>query len=314
MFDTTSFTDRGSSPRTKAEELVDQSMDASAEQFCQAMLAGDQKDADQLMGELLELHRSLGKIYTRVIGPALARVGDSWCRGDIGVDAEHLATEIVISQMERLRAQTTRRDFRSPYRVLVSCVEGERHFIGARMVADLCLERAWNVDFLGADVPHGPLIDMIQRREPQVLALSMTMADGFIKACELIDAVKRVAPSLRIVIGGQGVPSDASLKSFGSGCEISRSAEDGVETIARVLRTVRPGAALKEYQLVLSRRVRELRGQKGWTQEQLAEATRVTRVCIVAVEGGKQNVSMDILVRLANALNVAPEVLLSDDR
>jgi transcriptional regulator with XRE-family HTH domain len=59
--------------------------------------------------------------------------------------------------------------------------------------------------------------------------------------------------------------------------------------------------------------VRELRTKKGWTQEQLAEATRVTRVCIVAVEGGKQNVSMDILVRLANALAVTPEALLASD-
>jgi UDP-N-acetylglucosamine 1-carboxyvinyltransferase len=68
---------------------------------------------------------------------------------------------------------------------------------------------------------------------------------------------------------------------------------------------------LKEYQLVLARRVRELRTHRGWTQERLAEATKVTRVCIVAVEGGKQNVSMDILIRLANALGVAPESLLS---
>ena len=31
----------------------------------------------------------------------------------------------------------------------------------------------------------------------------------------------------------------------------------------------------------------------------------MARACIIAVEGGKQNVSMDILVRLANALEVA---------
>ena len=61
------------------------------------------------------------------------------------------------------------------------------------------------------------------------------------------------------------------------------------------------------------RRVRELRTRKGWTQEQLAEAARVTRVCIVAVEGGKQNVSMDIVVRMANALGIKPEGLLTGE-
>jgi transcriptional regulator with XRE-family HTH domain len=70
---------------------------------------------------------------------------------------------------------------------------------------------------------------------------------------------------------------------------------------------------LREYLLTLARRVRELRTNRGWTQEKLAEATRVTRICIVAVEGGKQNVSMDILIRLANALSVPPDVLLSSE-
>jgi len=45
----------------------------------------------------------------------------------------------------------------------------------------------------------------------------------------------------------------------------------------------------------------------------IKQALHVSRVCIVAVEGGKQNVSMDILVRLANALAVTPEALLASD-
>ena len=69
---------------------------------------------------------------------------------------------------------------------------------------------------------------------------------------------------------------------------------------------------LKEYLNELGRRVRELRGQQGWTQEQLAESSKLTRGFIVAVEGGKQNVSMDVVVRLANALGISPEDLFVD--
>jgi DNA-binding XRE family transcriptional regulator len=92
---------------------------------------------------------------------------------------------------------------------------------------------------------------------------------------------------------------------------VARDAAEGIDLIATVLRSDRPKAMLKEYLLTLAQRVRELRTNKGWTQEQLAEATHVTRICVVAVEGGKQNVSMDILIRLANALGVSPELLLS---
>ena len=61
----------------------------------------------------------------------------------------------------------------------------------------------------------------------------------------------------------------------------------------------------------MGRRVRDLRQQAGWTQEQLAKATRLTRAYIVAVEGGKQNVSMDVVIRVANGLGVAPDQLLA---
>jgi DNA-binding XRE family transcriptional regulator len=98
------------------------------------------------------------------------------------------------------------------------------------------------------------------------------------------------------------------------GGAIARNVGDGVEIAHKFLRANRPKAILKEYLFALGRRVRDLRLQKGWTQEQLAEGARVTRVCIVAVEGGKQNVSMDIVVRLANALGVSPEGLMADGK
>lgn len=285
--------------------------DGKQKRFAQAIVCGDHASAEQVIGEILSAQQVLGDIYLRVITPSLVHVGDLWCRQDIGIGQQKLATEIVVSQMDRLRAAYTRRDARSHCRVLVSCVEGERHFIGARMVADLCLCRGWNVDFLGPDVPHDALIEMIKQRRPQVVAVSITMSGGLAKARALSEAVERLAPSVRILVGGQGVPIDSAGREFRQHCETARDAVEGVSTIGKLLRADCPGAALKDYQLVLARRVRDLRTRKGWTQERLAEATRVTRVCIVAVEGGKQNVSMDILIRLANALEVAPEMLLS---
>jgi MerR family transcriptional regulator, light-induced transcriptional regulator len=293
-------------------------VDASAEdfaakqkRFAHAIVTGDHESAEQVTGELLSAQQTLGDIYLKVISPALVNVGELWCRGDIGVGEQKLATQIVISQMDRLRAVFALHESRSPYRVMVSCVQGEFHFIGARMVADLCLSRGWNVDFLGPDVPTGALIDVIKGRHPQLLALSTTMEQGLIHAREVIGAAERAAPALRIVLGGRAIPMDAQAKNFGRHCEIAHDTVEGVATIGKLLRADRPSAVLKEYQLVLARRVRDLRMHKGWTQERLAEATRVTRVCIVAVEGGKQNVSMAILIRLANALGVAPETLLS---
>ena len=280
--------------------------------FVEAILGGDSPAATQIVDELLGTRQTLSDIYLRVMAPSLEALGDSWCRGDVSTGEEKLATQIVLDQMERLRALFILPAARSPYRVMIACVEGEHHSIGARMAADLCASRGWHVDFLGHNVPDPSLIEMVQRRRPQVLALSVTMVNGLDHLRSLAEILSETEPGMRMVAGGAAVDGQSVVATeLNLHCEIAKDLISGVELIGALLRANRPKSVLKEYQLVLARRVRDLRTQRGWTQEHLAEVTQVTRACINAVEGGKQNVSMDILVRMANALEVAPEKLLS---
>lgn len=283
-------------------------------QFHSSIERGDPTDAAQVIDELLAGQRSLHEIYLAVIAPALVSIGDSWCSGEIGVGVEHLATQIVIQQMNRLRSLFSSEEAQSPYRVLVACIEGEQHLVGARMLADLCLLKGWAVDFLGANTPRSAIVDMAERRHSHLVALSLTMREGMNHLPGLLDDLSKLSPAPNVVLGGQHFSDNAASVTLHRGCVIARDAAEGVDLIHKLLRADRPKAVLKEYLLNLGRRVRELRTKKSWTQEELAQAARVTRVCIVAVEGGKQNVSMDILVRLANALAVAPETLLASDR
>jgi methanogenic corrinoid protein MtbC1 len=253
------------------------------QRFGTSLRRGDAEDAAQVIDELLAGQRSLLEIYLEVIAPALVAIGDSWCSGEIGVGDEHLATQIVIEQMDRLRSLFVTPEARSPYRVLVACIEGEQHFIGARMVADLCLLKGWAVDFLGANTPTTAVVEMAKRRNAHLVALSVTMEQGMTHVQRLLDELAALSPAPNVVLGGQLFAANPLPVSLQRGCVIARDATDGIELIGKLLRADRPKAVLKEYLLVLARRVRELRTKKGWTQEQLSEATRVTRVCIVAV-------------------------------
>ncbi|MGK3974145.1 helix-turn-helix domain-containing protein [Sorangium sp. So ce118] len=55
---------------------------------------------------------------------------------------------------------------------------------------------------------------------------------------------------------------------------------------------------------------RRLRQQRGITQKQLAEAADIELRTMQAIEVGRQSMSLGTLVRLANALDVSPGVLL----
>ena len=298
--------------KTSLDRVADPSP-ALRRSFTRCLTSGDVEHASQVIDDLLKAQRSLLEIYLEIIAPALVTIGNSWCTGEIGVGDEHLATQIVIQQMDRLRSLFATPEPRSPYRVLVACVEGEQHFVGARMLADVCLLKGWGVDFLGANTPTSAVIEMAARRHAHLLALSATMDPGMKHVRRLVEDLGTLAPRPNVVLGGQLFASNPLPARLQGACAVARDAAEGIEVIGRLLRSDRPKAMLREYLLTLGRRVRELRTHKGWTQEELAEATRVTRVCIVAVEGGKQNVSMDILIRLANALGIPPEGLLSSE-
>lgn len=56
-------------------------------------------------------------------------------------------------------------------------------------------------------------------------------------------------------------------------------------------------------------RVRELRTERGWSQELLAERADLHRTYVVEVERGHRNASLDVIQALADALDVEPAAL-----
>lgn len=59
-------------------------------------------------------------------------------------------------------------------------------------------------------------------------------------------------------------------------------------------------------------RIRTLRRQAGWSQEELAAACGLHRTYVGAVERGERNVSLVNIVRLARALQSKPADLMED--
>jgi transcriptional regulator with XRE-family HTH domain len=55
----------------------------------------------------------------------------------------------------------------------------------------------------------------------------------------------------------------------------------------------------------LARRIKALRGEKGWSQEQLAERVSIQRSYLADLERGGRNPSVRTLVKIANALRVS---------
>lgn len=56
--------------------------------------------------------------------------------------------------------------------------------------------------------------------------------------------------------------------------------------------------------------VRTQRRLRAWSQESLAEHAEMDRTYIVGIETGRRNPTLDVIVRLAIALDLSPSALL----
>ncbi|MEW6269523.1 MAG: cobalamin-dependent protein [Thermodesulfobacteriota bacterium] len=204
-------------------------MAREAEQLLVHALAGDRGAVEVTARDVLQRH-GVQFLYESVVQPALERVGELWRANRITVADEHLATATVQAAIAGLYGEYPwpRRGER---KVLVACVEGERHDLGARMFADLAALEGWDDVYLGADVPLDALVAKVVEARPAVVALSLTIAFHLPALRAAIARMRTVASAPGIVVGGRAALEVPDLADLTGADAVARSASQGVEAI-----------------------------------------------------------------------------------
>jgi MerR family transcriptional regulator, light-induced transcriptional regulator len=191
-------------PETLVPRLRRRSVSRVLDRYLAALLVGAGREALELLVEdALAEGVPVPSLYVEVVQPAQYEIGRLWKEGRITVAQEHLATDVARSALGLLQAHLPSEPSNGT-QVVVGCVEGEHHDLGARMVADLLAMAGFDVHFLGANVPARDVVDFVESRAPRLLALSATVGAGIGRLRETIAAVRRAAARrVHIAVGGQ---------------------------------------------------------------------------------------------------------------
>jgi len=181
-------------------------------EYVHTLLGGYRQAAGQLVFDAADRGEPVHQLYLQVFQPALREIGRLWQLQKISVAQEHfcsIATQIVMSQLLP-RAPAAKRCGRG---VVVACVSGDLHELGARMVADFFEMAGWDTYFCGANTPHAAVVQSVVERAADVLAVSATMGDHLHAVQDLIEVV-RADPRcarLRVMVGGHPFTIEPAL-------------------------------------------------------------------------------------------------------
>ncbi len=139
----------------------------------------------------------------RILLPLQERVGQLWHDGRASVAVEHYVTKQVQKKLFAVMNQLPVAEH-GP-KIVVACLQGEQHEIGAQAVAYACAVRGCRVYYLGPNVPVAALASFCAQVRPDLLLLSIPTAFSQ-EATEVLlrELVERVGRLCSIAAGGGG--------------------------------------------------------------------------------------------------------------
>lgn len=186
---------------------------ALARQFLQLLIRGERRSASQLILDAVEGGNSVRDMYLNVLQPTLYEIGRLWQTNQIDVAREHFCTAAIQSTMSQLQPHIVANREKNGRVSVTTCVAGDQHEIGIRMVADFFEMAGWKSYYLGANTPTESVIGELIDRKADILGISATITSYVPVVADLILAVRRTPEcrKVRILVGGYPFQLDRNL-------------------------------------------------------------------------------------------------------
>ncbi|MDD2332561.1 MAG: cobalamin-dependent protein [Candidatus Cloacimonetes bacterium] len=181
-----------------------------ANTFLNHILAGERHKASEMILNLVRQQESIKSIYLNILQPVQHEIGRLWQTNQISVAQEHYSTAITQLVISQLYPYIFTNVFKGKS-LLASCVSGELHEIGLRMLSDIFELEGWDTWYLGANMPHGDIVKTIQKKKPDIIALSTTMTYHLSLMEDLIALIRSSGIQTPIMVGGYPFNLDPEL-------------------------------------------------------------------------------------------------------
>ena len=207
-----------------------------AARYLDCLLAGERTEAARLIDDAVESGVSVREIYLTVIQPTQYEVGRLWELDRLSVADEHFCTGVSQLVIARLYPRWLKARVPGAPRAVITCVDGELHELGARMVADFLEMEGWDTQYLGASSSPSAVAALLRERGTKLLAISVTLTAHLGAAERLVGAVRGLPKAMqpKIIVGGYAFQASEEARHRLGSDGYGHDADDAVR-IARTL-------------------------------------------------------------------------------
>ena len=183
---------------------MDNNLSPLAQNYLDSLLKGKREMALSLILNEVKSGIPVKEMYVQVFQPVQYEIGRLWQTNKISVAQEHFctgATQLVMSQLYPYIFTGEKKN----RKMVTTCVPGELHEMGARMVTDFFEMNGWDTYYLGANMHIDSVVRYLTDVKPQCLAISATMTFHVSAVEELIRQIRlspEVSSDLKIIVGG----------------------------------------------------------------------------------------------------------------
>jgi len=177
--------------------------------YLSAQLAGRRDEGLRIiLDDGLRAGAGVPDLQLGVIQAAQEEIGRLWQENRCSIAQEHVATAISQLALAHLYQHLPRVPATGKH-VLLACVEGELHDLGARIASDFLEMAGFQVTFAGANTPVDSLIALARAAKPDLLALSVSLSFHMPALRRTIARARaELGADLPIAVGGAAIAWD----------------------------------------------------------------------------------------------------------
>ena len=276
------------------------------ETFLELLRNGDAVEINNFVSSCIEAGLSPHHIYIDIIFPSLVEIGELWSQGEMSIAEEHVCTEITKSAMAVI-SQKVKHKNTNGLKAVLACVKGETHYLGAKMFTDFLTWDGWSCDFLGQDNPPSTISEWVEKVNPSIVGLSICIGDHFDNLVDTINQMRSNNKEVKIVVGGILSEFHKDKLKEMDVLNVFSNPIKALDWIRSTFIQRNQSLLVEEYLLTVGKRIKQIRNAAGINQQELADKSDLDRTYISAVENGRQNISLSVTLRIAQALNTSVE-------